>query len=208
MATSRALHPTLIPLPDELRSGRVLLRPLAADDAEAVFTAVVEARDHLRPWMDWVDNHRTLDDSRDYCLRCAANWLLRSDLTVGMFDPATGDYLGGTGLHRMDWEVRAFEIGYWIRPSAEGRGYVGEAVGLLAGLAFEWLDARRLEIRCDATNERSRRVAERAGFVFEGTLRNDSLTSNGEVRSSLIFSLIPEDYARIRGETSDGVTTA
>ena len=189
-------HPTLIPLPAELWSERVLLRPLLEDDAEAVFAAIDEAREHLRPWMDWVDKHQTVEDTRDYCLRCAASWLLRFDLTLGIFDAASSVYLGGTGMHEPDWTLRSFEIGYWIRPTAEGHGFVGEAVRLLTGLALERLDARRVEIRCDATNERSRRVAEKAGFVYEGTLRNDSLTTAGEPRSTLVFSLIPEDYTR------------
>ena len=197
-----ASHPTLIPLPAELRSERVLLRPLAAEDAEAVFAAIEEARDHLRPWMDWVDNHRSVADSRDYCLRCAAKWLLRNDLALGIFDAQTGGYLGRTGMHDPDWSLCSFEIGYWIRPTAEGRGYVGEAVGLLVRLAFEHLNARRLEIRCDAANERSRRVAEKTGFILEGTLRNDSLTVGGEPRSTLVFSLIPEDYARLVGPST------
>ena len=199
----RPAHPTLIPLPDELRSERVVLRPLRPEDAKAVYEAIDEARDHLRPWMDWVDNHRSVEDTLDYCLRSAAKWLLRSDLGLGIFDAASGGYLGGTGMHEPEWELRAFEIGYWIRPTAEGRGFVGDAVGLLATLAFEWLAAQRLEIRCDATNERSRRVAERAGFVLECRLRNEARAPNGQARDTLVFSLVPDDYARLRAGSAE-----
>lgn len=197
MASGHPSHRTSIMLPDELRSERMRLRPLHPGDAEAVFAAIDEAREPLRPWIAWVDNHQSVEDARDYCVRCAAKWLIRDDLSLGIFDAASGAYLGGTGLHRLDWEIRLFEIGYWIRQTVQGRGYVSDAVRLLTALAFEHLPARRLEIRCDATNERSRRVAERAGFVFEGRLRNDSLSVAREPRDTLVFSLIPEDYQRL-----------
>lgn len=188
-------RPILIPVPDRLEGERVLLRPYRDDDAPAVFAAIDEARDHLAPWMGWVDFHRSVDDTRDYCRRMAASWILRSALIVGMFDRTDGRYLGGTGFHEPDWDGRTFEVGYWLRPSAVGRGYVTEAVRLLVGLAFGAFEAQRVELQCDANNGRSRRVAERCGFVFEGRLRNRSRTPAGQPRDDLVFSLVPGDPA-------------
>ncbi|MDP9368711.1 MAG: GNAT family N-acetyltransferase [Chloroflexota bacterium] len=190
-------HPTLIHLPDELRSKRLVLRPYRAEDAEAHFTAVDESRDHLRPWVAWVDTFASIDDARDYYLRCAANWLLRTDLTLGIFEAESGRYLGGAGFHELDWDLRAFEIGYWIRTTASGHGYVSEAVRLLVALAFGHLDARRLELRCDPRNEPSRRVAERVGFVLEGRLRHNSLASDGQPADTLVFALLPQEAAML-----------
>ena len=56
------------------------------------------------------------------------------------------------GLHRIDWTLRKFEIGYWRKTGCEGRGFVTEAVRALARLAFDTLDARRVEIRMDDNN--------------------------------------------------------
>jgi RimJ/RimL family protein N-acetyltransferase len=68
-----------------------------------------------------------------------------------------------------------------------------EAVSLWVKFAFETLKANRIEIRCDARNERSAAVARRLGFVLEGQLRNHMLAPDGTLRTSLIFSRIPED---------------
>jgi RimJ/RimL family protein N-acetyltransferase len=193
---------TLIDLPDELRGPRVLLRPYRANDAEAVFAAIKESGDHLRPWMGWVDRHATVAETRDYCVRSAAKWLLRSDLTLGIFDVRSGRYLGGTGFHEPDWALRAFEIGYWLRASAVGNGYITEAVGLLLDLAFAQLAARRVELRCDARNAPSRRVAERLGFVLEGCLRNALAAPDGDPADWLIYALIPEDWQRLKSADS------
>lgn len=190
-------HPTLIPLPDALRSARLVLRPYHPDDATAVFAAIDESRALLRPWMPWVHYHRDVSDTRDFCTRAAAGWLLRSSLDLGIFAARDGAYLGGTGIPRLDWRARTFEIGYWLRGTATGKGYVSEAVRMLARLAFEELGANRLEIRCDARNERSLHVPERLGFPREARLRNDALDPTGQPRDTLVFAIIPEDYARL-----------
>ena len=190
-------HPTLIPLPDELRSARLVIRPYRPDDAAAVFAAIDESRELLGPWLPWVHSHRDADDTRDFCTRAAAGWLLRSSLDLGIFAARDGMYLGGTGIPRLDWRARTFEVGYWLRGAATGKGYVGEAVRLLARFAFEELVANRLEIRCDALNERSKHVPERLGFPLEARLRNDALDPAGQPRDTLVFALIPEDYARL-----------
>jgi ribosomal-protein-serine acetyltransferase len=185
---------TLIPLFEELRGTQVAVRPYRLDDADELFAAVEESRQHLWPWLPWVTQHQTVEDTRDFILRTQAKWLLREDdLTVGIFEASSGRYLGGSGLHVRGWDVPAFEIGYWIRASAEGHGYVAETVKLLADFAFTSLGAQRVLIRCDARNTRSAAVAERLGFVREALLRNDMRDANGELRSTLVFSLTPDD---------------
>jgi ribosomal-protein-serine acetyltransferase len=49
---------TLIPLFEELRGERVLVRPYQESDAQALFEAVAESRDHLRPWLPFADTHQ------------------------------------------------------------------------------------------------------------------------------------------------------
>jgi len=176
-----------------LRSPRLLLRPFVPADADQVFAAVDESRAHLRPWMAWVDGHVSVDDSRNWCTRCAANWLLRAELTVGVFAAAGGRYLGCVSLHDPDWDQRVFRIGYWRRASAIGQGYATEAVRVLVDLAVGPLAARRVELRCDARNGPSRRVAQRVGFVLEGQLRNAFLAPDGQPADELVFALTPDD---------------
>jgi ribosomal-protein-serine acetyltransferase len=190
---SKLIVPTLIDLPVELRGERIVLRPYCADDAESVFAAIDESRDHLRPWLPWVERHSSMDDTRDYCMRCAANWLLRSDLTLGIFQLDNGRYLGGTGLHNPNWTLRSFEIGYWLRVAAEGRGFMTETVTMLSAFAFDHLKANRVEISCVVRNERSRAVAERCGFVLEGRLRNVFLDAKGDPVDGFVFSRLPGD---------------
>jgi RimJ/RimL family protein N-acetyltransferase len=119
----------------------------------------------------------------------------REDLPLGIFDRKTRRFLGGTGLHRIDWNVRAFEIGYWIRASAAGQGYVTESTQLLTQLAFDVLEAKRVSITVAAANTRSAAVAKRLGFVYEGTLRNSIKDANGNLHDRQVFALTPEEWS-------------
>jgi RimJ/RimL family protein N-acetyltransferase len=193
---------TLIPLFDELRGARVLVRPCRVDDAEALQAAVAESREHVRPWLPFADAHQTVDETRDWILHKMADWLLRDDLGgMGIWEAATDRYLGGIGLHPRDWEIGYFEIGYWVRASAEGHGYIGEAARLVSEFAVRQLNATRLEIRCDARNARSAAVAERLGFVREAELRNNMRATNGSLRTTLVFGLTPADPAWPHGSS-------
>jgi ribosomal-protein-serine acetyltransferase len=190
---STTIYRTLIPLFEELRGERVIVRPYRESDAQALFEAIGESRDHLRPWMPFADAHQTIEETRDWLIHEAANWMLRENMVVGIWDVATNRYLGGSGLHIRNWEGGYFEIGYWLRASAEGRGYITETVRLLTDYAFSTLAAQRVEIRCDERNTRSAAVPRRLGFVQEGRLRNDERATDGTLRTTLIFALTPAD---------------
>lgn len=190
--------PILLELPAELIGERVLVRPLRPGDGAAVWEAVEESRAQISPWLPWVEKMLALDDCEAAARRGAARWQTREDLMVSVWEQGTGRYLGGSGLHRIDWAVPAFEIGYWLRTSAWGRGYISETVQVLCRFALETLGANRVEIRCDGRNERSMAVPRRLGFMQEAVLRNQCRDGNGELRDILVFALTPDDYARVK----------
>jgi ribosomal-protein-serine acetyltransferase len=190
------MDPILIDLPDHFTTDRLLLRCPRAGDGPLVNEAERESFASLRAWMPWARGDKSVDESEAYCRRMQARYLLREELTMFIFERDTlgreGSFIGGTGLHQIDWSLRSFEIGYWCRSSHARRGYISEATWGLARFAFDRLGARRVQIRTDDANRGSWRVAERAGFTLEALLRGDTLNPAGEVRSTRI-------YARVRG---------
>lgn len=187
------MYHTALPVFEELRGERVLVRPYRESDARDLQEAVAESRDHVRPWLPFADVHQSVEETHDWIIHCMSRWMLREDMTVGLWDIATNRFVGGSGLHPRNWDIPFFEIGYWVRRTAEGKGYVSEAVKLLTDYAFGALYARRVMIRCDERNIRSAAVAERLGFVREGRLRNSEITQDGQLRTMLVFSLTPDD---------------
>jgi RimJ/RimL family protein N-acetyltransferase len=187
------IYPTLIPLFDELRSDRVIVRPYHESNAQDVYEAIAESRDHLRPWMPFADAHQTVEETRDWIIHEMAKWLMRENLTVGVWEASTNRYLGGSGLHPRDWHIGYFEIGYWLRVSATDHGYMTDAVQLMIDYAFTSLAAQRVEIRCDERNTRSAAIPRRLGFIQEAYLRNNTRSPDGQLRNTLVFSLIRAD---------------
>jgi ribosomal-protein-serine acetyltransferase len=190
---SKKQYRTLMPLFDELRGERAVVRPYRESDAQDLFEAVGESREHIRPWMEWADTHQTIEESRDWIIRRMADWMLRETLDMGVWEHATGRYAGGIGLMPRDWDIGSFEIGYWLRTSATGKGLMTEATQMLTDFAFEHLQANRVVIRCDERNVKSAAIPKRLGFLQEARLRKASLTPLGELRTSLIFAMTRED---------------
>ncbi len=191
---SALTDPPLIDVPERLDGERtVLLAPRAGSGAEMAIV-ITQSLSHLRPWMPWAQEAPTAESSELVVRRMQADFIARRDLCFHIHarraDGSAGRLLGGTGLHRIDWAVRCFEIGYWLRPDATGQGHVSETVRLLSALAFDGLAARRVEIRCDRRNTRSRAVAERCGFELEGILRNNVLGVDGHPRDTCVYSRV------------------
>lgn len=88
----------------------------------------------------------------------------------------------------MDWAVPKFEIGYWCRTDKVGQGFVSEATLALAQHAFLGLGAKRVALRMDDRNRRSRSVAERLGFVHEATLKNNDRATDGSLRDTRVYA--------------------
>jgi RimJ/RimL family protein N-acetyltransferase len=189
--------PLLVELPERVVGQLVTVRPYDEADAPALWAAIEESRAHLAPWMPWVSTYHAPRDASAAVRRFRAKWLTREDLHVVIFDRSNNRLLGGSGLHRMDWQIRRFEIGYWLRPSATGHGYATETVQLLTRLAFDTLAANRVEIRMDVENVRSRAVPERLGFPLEGRLRRAAPGVDGQAHDVWIYALVREDFSNL-----------
>ncbi len=194
MMSQAVNDPLLLDFPDHFETERLLIRAPREGDAPALTEAVLESLDHLRPWMPWAREAPTVEQYVAIVRRGIARWITREDLWMMLIRKNDGRWIGGSGLHRIDWDVPKFEIGYWVRASEQGRGYITEAVRGITAFAFGTLKAERVEIRCDARNTRSAAVAERCGYTLEGTLRRDSRGIDGSLRDTLVFSLIREDW--------------
>ena len=96
------------------------------------------------------------------------------------------------GINHLDPLHGIGNIGYWVRTSAQNQDVATEGTRLIAGFGFEQLGLSRLEIVMLTTNSASRRVAEKAGAVFEGVQRNRLLVA-GRPGDACMYSLIPGD---------------
>jgi len=201
------MDPLLLDVPERLATARLMLRNARAGDGEAVRAAVVSTLDALRAWMPWAQDEPTLETQEAYCRRQQALFILRQELTWFVYERGSDGVgepvLGAVGLHRIDWTLRRFEIGWWRRAGLEHLGIAAEAANAVVRLVFDGLAGRRLEARMDRTNAASRRLAERLGFTFEGVLRLDSVSPAGEPRSTCVYARVQEREQAASGQTGD-----
>lgn len=189
--------PILLDIPESFETERLIIRAPRAGDGGIMNAAMAETIENLRRWlpMPWTQKLQTPEETEESVRRSSALWILREDMRMGLFRKTDGLYVGACGLHRIDWSVMRFEIGYWVRASLEGQGYIGEAVNGVTRFAFDVLGAERIEIRCDGRNSRSAAVAQKAGYLLEATLRHNDTTADGSaLRDTLVFSMIRDDF--------------
>lgn len=184
------MKPILRDFPDSFDSERLTIRSPRPGDGPALYQAIQESIEELRPWLPWANSEDPKPENAEITVRRAhTQFLSREDLMLFLTLKETGQIIGGSGLHRIDWSIPKFEIGYWIHTAYSGKGYVTEAVEAITQFAFEQLGAERVEIRCDSKNIRSAAIPRRLGFTHEGTLRADSRNHiTNELRDTLIFA--------------------
>lgn len=91
--------------------------------------------------------------------------------------------------HRRGWA----NLGYWIHPDHQGRGYATHAARLLIDHGFRELRLHRISATIHATNEASIRVTEKLGFTEEGRKRDDAFC-DGEYVDRLVFSVLEDEW--------------
>lgn len=184
------MNPLLLDFPDSFDTERLTIRAPRQGDGTELNAAIRESHAELKPWMPWAQTVQTLEESEANIRKAAAQFLLREDLRLLLFLRGAGTLVGSSGLHRINWMVPRFEIGYWMRTPFCGRGLMTEAVVAIAAFAQKELAARRIEIRTAETNVPSRQVAERAGFPLEATLRQDSRLPDGSLANTRIYARV------------------
>ena len=182
------MNPLLIDLPIPIRTPRLLMRPLQAGDGKELNAAILESYEQLHQWMEWATEKPSLESSELFAREASAEWILRKNLYLLIFDSTGTNLIGASGYNFIDWDVPSLAIGYWIRTELAGQGYITEAVNALTRYAFEQLHFVRIEIRCDADNQKSKGVAERLHFVLEGNLKNSARKMDGALRDTLVYA--------------------
>jgi RimJ/RimL family protein N-acetyltransferase len=186
-------EPILRDIPEQFESDRLTIRAPRPGDGARVFEAVAESLVDLRQYpasMRWAVSEQSMDSCEKFCREGYSNFLARRDLPLLLILRGTDVVVGSSGLHRFDWSIPKFEVGFWGRTTLHGKGLITEGVGAIVDLAFSTLGARRVEALPDDENTRSWRVCERLGFTLEGVLRNERVDPDGTLRNTRIYAKI------------------
>lgn len=180
-------------LPEVVETDRLIIRVAKPGDGASFNKAILESLEHLKDWLGWVTPPPTLVQSEESCRKAYGRFLLNEDLMALFVHKETGEIVGGSGLHNADWDMRQFEVGYWGNIRYSKQGLMTEGVKALVTYAINELKASRVFLTTDERNVASWKLAERVGFTYEGTLRNDRYDMEGKFRNTRIYSVVPSD---------------
>lgn len=177
--------------PVVLSTPRLVLRPYADEHADGQHAAAVESMATVGRWMTWCHPAYRREDGLAWIRKMQRAWQDGEEFAFAVFD-GEARFVGSAGINQIHPLHGFANLGYWIRESAQRRGYAVEAVRAVARFGFDALKLTRLEIVVAEGNEASRRVALRAGARPEGVARN-RLVIHGALHAAAIHSLVPGD---------------
>lgn len=181
--------PILLNFPQSFESERLTIRCPLPGDGEELCQAILESQPELIPWMPWAVGEHTVESTEINVREAYAKFLRREDLRLSLYLKDTSTLVGSSGLHRINWKIPKFEIGYWVRTKFAGNGYITEATAAITDFAFATLGAARVEIRCDEKNTRSAAIPPKIGYLLEGILQNEDRDHiSGELRNTMVFA--------------------
>ena len=162
--------------PNELiEHAPVTLRRFRPEDADALFHAVTESLDELRPWMPWAADYSRAS-AEEYLAGSVKDW---DDGTAYNYAIVTGDALAGSIGLMTRCGPGGLEIGYWVRSAYTGRGLATAATEALVGQAFGLPGVDWVEIVHDELNVASGRIPRKLGFTETGRRPLDPPPSAG-----------------------------
>jgi RimJ/RimL family protein N-acetyltransferase len=173
-----------------LSDGVVALRPWTLDDVPAIAAACADGE--IARWIHQLPSPYRESDAREYVLSTEAAWNERIGAFFAVVECEGGALVGSIAVNVLDPELANVEVGYWTAASARGRGLTTRALRLLSVWALREAGAERVQLRADVLNAASLRVAEKAGFTREGTLRASGFNGRQNRRVDYaVFSLLP-----------------
>lgn len=168
------------------------LRDYHADD---LFQLIESNRPRLKEFLAWLDTHTKIEDTQKFVRVCRDINRRGLALSLGIFYQ---DKLAGhISFNRIDQENKAAFIGYWLAKNFEAQGLVTQSVTALIRYGFQELHLHRMELRCAPENERSRKVALRLGFQYEGRLRDAEWLYDHFVDHE-IYSLLAHEWMKVQ----------
>jgi RimJ/RimL family protein N-acetyltransferase len=117
----------------------------------------------------------------------------RRQFELGVVDRASGELIGGCGLHSRREAFREYEVGYCFRRDWWGRGIGSETVHALIDFGFRELGAHRIYAQVFPGNTASARILERLRFRGEAHLRKDAFV-RGQWHDTLLYALLDEEW--------------
>ena len=171
-----------------LRNDSITLNRLKTEDDSLIYKALKSSITEISPWLSWLDQDYDQASASEFIKLQLNNWAQGIEYTYAIRDRA-GKFVGVISLHMFDTQNDVASIGYWINSQSTCQGFCSQAVKLLVQNALKPLNLIRIEIIVAIENKASQRVAEKAGAIYEGVLKN-RLRPKGIATDAKMYAII------------------
>ncbi|MEI6805311.1 MAG: GNAT family protein [Myxococcaceae bacterium] len=172
------------------------LRMLGLENTSELFLLIEKNREYLERWFEWTHDIKSEQECLNFIEQCNQKYQSSKAFDLGIW--LDDDLIGMIGFYEINWTHRHAEISYWITQEQQGKGYVRQCVQAMMTYAFKEYNLNRIEILCALDNLRSRSVAEKLGFTFEGVKRED-FQFMGRFFDEACYSFLARDF-HVTGE--------
>lgn len=172
----------------------IVLKQLELTDTPDIFNTIDTQREHLGPWLPFVETTKQLSDTHAFVESVVNSPKDRLEYTFTI--RVNGRMAGLIGFKATDRANKKTEIGYWLSRDFLGRGIMTRSVSTLCDFAFRELDINRIQIKCALANTPSRNIPQRLGFHLEGIERAGELLTGGVFTDLAV-------YSRLRGDENN-----
>ena len=179
----------------QLNGDTVVLRPMTKNDVEGIYACCQDER----IWTHMSDTLKTKEDVQTYTEQALANRELGTDYPFVIVLQATNEIIGATRFFDITTAHKRLEIGHtWLHPSYWRTNINTECKYLLLSYCFDQLEFQRVQIKTGHENRQSQKAIERIGAKKEGVLRNHMIRPNGEVRHTVMYSIVKEEWLEVK----------
>ena len=177
---------------EEMRTERLLLRPLEMSDSSASLDIFSDTMTLLY----WSNEPISSIEEAESLIRQDIEWSASDNcICLGVALADSNLIIGKVTLFQLSEQNRRAEIGYVLDRRHWNKGYMTEALGWLLDYAFDVMKLHRLEADTDPDNLPSLALLEKFGFAQEGLFR-DRWWVHGKWHDSVMLGLIEEDYRK------------
>ncbi len=174
----------------EISTQRLYLRRLREEDG-ADLVRILSAKE-ISDTTSSIPHPYTIENAREFLLRQEKSFKEGSAIVLGIFNRSNQEFIGNTGLHRID-SHKVGELGYAIGVPYWNRGYATEAARAIMEFGFRNLNLRKIAAKYYAHNAASGRVMQKIGLKKEGCLREEWI-KNGRVCDVILYGLLRQEW--------------
>lgn len=147
----------------------IQLRTLESGDAKELFDVMRKNDSHLRQWLGWLDDDKSVADVESYINGSRERLASKDGIDFAIFE--NNKMIGGIALHPIDLAHKKTSVMYWLDEGSQGKGTMLDSLKVVIAYVFDELKLNRIEISCAVENSKSSALPKKLGFTFEGIAR-------------------------------------